>query len=60
MSKKIMIVTETVNNGILDGISSLIQAAKSKARGYRNVNNLITIIYLTCGKLEINLPRAFM
>jgi len=53
-------ITSRVNNGILEAINSLIQATKSKARGYRNVNNLITIIYLTCGKLEFNLPRAFL
>ena len=53
-------ITSRVNNGILEGINSLIQATKGKARGYRNVNNLITIIYLTCGKLEIDLPRTFL
>ena len=53
-------IKSRINNGILEGINSLIQATKSKARGYRNVNNLITIVYLTCGKLKIDLPRAFL
>ncbi len=45
-----------INNGILEGINSLIQAAKAKARGYRTTRNLITIIYLIGGKLEFPLP----
>lgn len=43
-----------INNGILEGINSLVQAAKAKARGYRSNRNLATIIYLIAGKL--NLP----
>ena len=45
-----------VNNGILEGINSLIQAAKARARGYRTTQNLITIIYLIGGKLNFGLP----
>ncbi|MBU1744460.1 MAG: transposase [Proteobacteria bacterium] len=45
----------TINNGILEGINSLIQAAKAKARGYRITKNLITMIYLIGGKLEFRL-----
>ena len=45
-----------INNGILEGINSLIQAAKGRARGYRTSRNLITIIYLIGGKLNFNLP----
>lgn len=48
--------TSKLNNGILEGINSLIQAAKAKARGYRTVKNLITMIYLIGGKLEFRLP----
>ncbi|WP_435549465.1 transposase, partial [Desulfobacterium sp. N47] len=40
----------------LEGINSLIQAAKAKARGYRTIKNLITMIYLIGGKLEFRLP----
>ena len=45
-----------INNGILEGINSLIQAAKAKARGYRTNRNLITMIYLISGKLNFRLP----
>jgi len=48
--------TSKINNGILEGINSLIQAAKARARGYRTVKNLITVIYLIGGKLEFRLP----
>ena len=41
-----------ISNGLLEGISSLVQAAKAKARGYRSLRNLITMIYLLTGKLE--------
>ena len=45
-----------INNGILEGINSLIQAAKAKARGYRTTRNLIAMIYLIGGKLDFKLP----
>jgi transposase len=48
--------TSKINNGILEGINSLIQAAKARDRGYRTVKNLITVIYLIGGKLEFRLP----
>lgn len=43
-----------INNGILEGINSLVQAAKAKARGYRSDRNLATIIYLIVGKLDLS------
>ena len=45
--------TSHINNGILEGINSLVQAAKAKARGYRSDRNLATIIYLIAGKLQL-------
>jgi transposase len=45
-----------INNGILEGINSLIQATKARARGYRTRRNLITMIYLIGGKLNFDLP----
>ncbi len=36
---------------MLEAINGLIQAARRKARGYRNVNNLITMVYLIAGTL---------
>ncbi len=53
-------INSRINNGILEGINSLIQATKRKARGYRNVENLITIIYLTRSNLQMDLPKAFL
>lgn len=45
-----------INNGILEGMNSLVQAAKARSRGFRNVQNFITMIYLVGGKLKLNLP----
>jgi len=47
--------TSGLTNGLLESINSLIQAAKSKARGYRTSRNLITIAYLIAGKLNFKL-----
>lgn len=46
--------TSQINNGILEGINSLVQAAKAKARGYRSFRNFATIIYLIAGKLNLS------
>ncbi len=43
-----------LNTGLLEGINSLIQAAR--ARGYRTNGNLITMAYLIARKLEYGLP----
>lgn len=40
-------------NGLLEGTNSLIQAAKARARGYRNKRYMITIVYLIAGKLPL-------
>ncbi len=48
--------TSQINNGILEGINSLVQAAKTSARGYRSYRNFITMIYLLAGKLKFDLP----
>ncbi|MBA2670429.1 MAG: transposase [Gemmatimonadetes bacterium] len=34
------------SNGLLEGTNSLTQATKRKARGYRNKDKMITVIYL--------------
>ena len=46
-------------NGLLEGINSLLQAAKSKARGYRTIRNLVTMAYLIAGKLKFDLTPAW-
>ncbi len=44
--------TSQITNGILEGINSLIQAAKAKARGYRTQKTIAIITYLLTGKLN--------
>ena len=41
-----------VSNGLLEGLNSLIQAAKRRARGYRTARNYKAMIYLVAGKLS--------
>ncbi len=45
-----------IANGLIEGINSLVQAAKAKARGYRSLRNLMAITYLVAGKLDIRRP----
>ena len=45
-----------IANGLIEGINSIVQAAKAKARGYRSIRNLINITYLITGKLDLKLP----
>lgn len=47
-----------VNNGILEGLNSVIQAAKSKARGYKTFRNYKIIVYLLTGKLDFALINS--
>ena len=47
-----------LTSGFLEGINSLIQSAKSRARGYRNPQNMITIAYLIAGKLRFEKSYA--
>jgi transposase len=42
----------SLTSGFLEGINSLIQSAKTRARGYRNLDNLIAIAYVIAGKLN--------
>ncbi len=41
-----------ITNGILEGLNSIIQAARTKAKGFRNPRYYKTIVYLTTGKLD--------
>ena len=45
-----------IANGLIEGINSLVQAAKAKARGYRSSRNLKAMVYLLAGKLDLKLP----
>jgi len=41
-------------NAILEGMNSIIQNIKCRARGFRNVEYFKTMIYLCCSKLDID------
>ncbi|ABQ26641.1 ISL3 family transposase [Geotalea uraniireducens] len=43
-----------LTTGFLEGVNSLIQAAKARARGYRNPRNMISMAYLIAGRLKFN------
>jgi len=41
-----------MTNGFLEALNGLFQAAKRKARGYRRLSTIRTIIFLIAGKLD--------
>ena len=43
---------QPVNNGILEGLNSIVQAAKAKARGYKTFQNFRIIVFLLTGDLN--------
>jgi transposase len=42
-----------VSNGVLEGLNSVLQSAKNRARGYANPKHMILISYLLHGKLVL-------
>lgn len=46
-----------LTNAICEGINSMIQAAKRKARGYHTFEGFSSMIYLIAAKLELALPN---
>lgn len=50
-------VESKISNGLLEGINSKVQLAKRNARGFRNLDNFINMIYFLCGKLTFDYPR---
>ena len=42
-----------MTNGLLEGINGLVQASKRRARGYRNVDNLIAMVYMVANKMHM-------
>lgn len=46
-----------VTTGLLEGINSKVQLAKRRARGYRNVENFINMIYFLTAKLKFDYPQ---
>lgn len=51
--------TDRLTNAICEGINSLVQAAKRKARGYRTLQGYIAMVYLIAGKLRLEVPNPF-
>jgi transposase len=56
LSGIINFVETHITNAILESINNKIQMAKRRARGYRNIENFINMIYFLCGKLKFNYP----
>lgn len=50
-------VKAKINSGVMEGINNKIQLAKRRARGYRNIENYINMIYFIAGKLKFNYPH---
>lgn len=48
-----------LTNAICEGINSLIQAAKRKARGFQTFEGFSSMIFLVAGKLELAVPKPF-
>lgn len=47
-----------LTSGVIEGLNSHVQAARARARGYRNPATFKTIIYLIAGRLQYNLPAV--
>jgi transposase len=48
-----------LTSGVIESVNSLAQAARARARGYRNPETFKTIIYLLAGRLPFNLPHVY-
>ena len=48
-----------VTNAVAEGINSVIQSAKRRARGYRTLESYKQMIYLVAGKLTLDCPPLF-
>lgn len=48
-----------ITNAIAEGINSLIQSAKRRARGFRTIEGYTCMIYLVVGKLNLSCPSLF-
>lgn len=50
---------QRITNAVCEGINSMIQAAKRKARGFNTYEGYASMIYLIAGKLELAVPKPF-
>jgi len=51
---------QRLTNAFAEGMNSLIQAAKRKARGFRTYRGYRTMIFLTVGRLHLSYPVPFL
>ena len=51
---------ERLTNAVCEGINSMIQAAKRKARGYNTFEGFAAMIYLVAGKLKLPVPDPLL
>lgn len=51
--------TNRLTNAICEGINSLVQTAKRKARGFHTFESYKTMIFLVAGKLNLQVPIPF-
>jgi len=49
-------VRPRLTSGVIEGVNSMVQAARTRARGYRNPQTLMTTIDLIAGDLDFQLP----
>jgi transposase len=52
------VLSNDLTTAVMEGINSLVQAAKTRARGYRNADNFITIIYLIAARLDLRFAHT--
>ena len=45
--------TEAMANAVLEGADSVVRNVKRRARGFRDMDYFATMVYLTCGKLDL-------
>jgi transposase len=45
-----------LSNGRIEAMNSTVRLLSHRARGFRDVDNLIALIHLVCGDLEVELP----
>lgn len=48
-----------LTNAIAEGINSMIQSAKRRARGFRTIEGYVAAIFLAVGKLHLSCPSLF-
>jgi transposase len=58
-SKILAYFKNRLTNAICEGINSMIQAAKRKARGFHTFEGYSAMIYLVAGKLRLAVPNPF-